>query len=370
MAKKLVPHQPPFLPRNWLRIGIPSITKQAPPGGWLGRTAFPLRPGYHVGLHLAVNYSVRMFHAFSSKDETIPISTIFLPTVMNVSHVSLSWYKEKSLLSSISVCEHRNINISLHLECLDDSYTCVVNNPITNKTQHLNTDVCHKCSGKSLLSSISVSEHSNINISLHLECLDDSYTCVINNPNTNQTQHLNTDDCHKCSAILLGVLPPREACPRVCPEMLILNKCYITDVTALADTLAQTQALEFLKELDLSYKNISGLKKLRGVLKSSNCELSSQLLTKMKRKKDIMSFFQRKDKVDSETEPNGSGVERARESREPAEREQEELSIGETESEGILEEESETDGETEAESNTPTEEPRVSTSSGPSGLCC
>ncbi|KAA0723011.1 Endosialin Tumor endothelial marker 1 [Triplophysa tibetana] len=80
MAKKLVPHQPPFLPRHWLRIGIPSITKQAPPGGWLGRAAFPLRPGYHVDLHLAVNYSVRTFHAFSSKDETIPISTIFLPT--------------------------------------------------------------------------------------------------------------------------------------------------------------------------------------------------------------------------------------------------------------------------------------------------
>ncbi len=100
----------------------------------------------------------------------------------------------------------------------------------------------------------------------------------------------------------------------------------------------------------------------------------------MKRKKDIMSFFQRKDKVDSETEPNGSGVERARESREPAERaresrepaerEQEEFSIGETESEGILEEESETDGETEAESDTTTEEPRASTNSGPSGLCC
>ncbi|KAA0712444.1 hypothetical protein E1301_Tti012955 [Triplophysa tibetana] len=80
MAKKLVPHLPPFLPRHWLRIGIPSITKQAPPGGWLGRAAFPLRPGYHVDLHLAVNYSVRTFHAFSSKDETIPISTIFLPT--------------------------------------------------------------------------------------------------------------------------------------------------------------------------------------------------------------------------------------------------------------------------------------------------
>ncbi len=90
----------------------------------------------------------------------------------------------------------------------------------------------------------------------------------------------------------------------------------------------------------------------------------------MKRKKDIMSFFQRKDKVDSETEPNGSGVERARESREPAEREQEEFSIGEMESEGMLEEESETDGKTEAESDTTTEEPRASTNSGPSGLCC
>lgn len=81
----------------------------------------------------------------------------------------------------------------------------------------------------------------------------------------------------------------------------------------------------------------------------------------MKRKKDIMSFFQRE----------GRQWDRARwfrcgESREPAEREQEDMSIGETESEGIVEQESETDEETEAESETPTEEPHVSTSSGPS----
>ncbi|XP_057197343.1 uncharacterized protein LOC130558759 [Triplophysa rosa] len=73
-----------------------------------------------------------------------------LCSVMNVSHVSVSWYKGKSFLSSISVSEHRDIiSISLHLECLDDSYTCVLNNSITNQTQHLNTDVCHKCSAPS-----------------------------------------------------------------------------------------------------------------------------------------------------------------------------------------------------------------------------
>ncbi|XP_056615366.1 SLAM family member 6-like [Triplophysa dalaica] len=71
---------------------------------------------------------------------------VLLCSVMNVSHVSLSWYKGKSLLSSTSVSEHIS-SISLHLECLDDSYTCVVNNSITNQTQHLAADVCHKCSG-------------------------------------------------------------------------------------------------------------------------------------------------------------------------------------------------------------------------------
>ncbi|XP_057184310.1 uncharacterized protein LOC130550828 isoform X2 [Triplophysa rosa] len=69
-----------------------------------------------------------------------------LCSVMNVTHVSVSWYKGKSLLSNISVSDLNISSISLHLVCLDDSYTCVINNSITNQTQHLNTDVCHKCS--------------------------------------------------------------------------------------------------------------------------------------------------------------------------------------------------------------------------------